>query len=213
MLDLLARLGMTAGAALSGGLSNTRAARTQRTSSTSNQGFRNGTRRALRPEQEALMGPLFGRATALMERPGEGLEPVRVARRDGINATYGGVVPALRDRMLSSGVTASGKYGRAVREAEMARLGQLNGLDGEIAQLVLSRQDAGTSLAQTLLGMGFGTDNSGDQWGSQEGTGVAPGSAVAGGLGQGLQTLMALTTMDRMLQGGGGGWPSGWPGL
>lgn len=138
----------------------------------------------------------------MMTNPGAGLAPIRSGLREQVNARYAGADEGIREKLLAGG-SKTGKYGRAVRQAEYSRLGELGGVDGQIARLVLEQQDRGTSLAERLLGMNFGQEASGSTSSSStmSGTSVAPGSAAAGGLAGGLTMLTTLMALQQQLMG------------
>lgn len=180
--------------AATGALGNTRGARTSTSSSTSSGSFSNtgGFRRYLAPEQSDVLGQLKQRATGMIANPGAGLEPFRAAAVNSVNRSAGALEPSLRARYLGSGANRSGKYGRAQRLAETARLGAIADVDNQYGQMALQRQDEGSQLLERLLGMNFGSDtaSSGSQSGTSSGSQTGAGSAAAGGLDMGLATLL-----------------------
>lgn len=117
------------------------------------------------------------------------LAPLRTAGRNQINAAYSGVPQRLADKMLAFG-GRSGKFGRAMREAEMGRLSSLSGFEGDLAGMGLQAQMGGASLAEQLLGMDFGSTMTGkttmSPWNTVlSGLGLAAGIAGGGGGGGG----------------------------
>lgn len=193
---------MIGGSTLSGILGNRQSARTQTTNQTTSNASTTRRRRILRPEQEPLLGTLASRATELLTNPGAGLGPIRLARRNQVNADFAGIEDTLADRMLAHGGRASGKFGRAVREANVARLGALSGVDADLARTVLEQQERGSNLMERLLAMAFDDEVGTSGTSSMSGTNVLPGSMAAGGVNAGLETLTALMAINRLLQGG-----------
>jgi hypothetical protein len=104
------------------------------------------------------------------------LAPLRTAGRNQINAAYSGVPQRLADKLMSFGGARSGKFGRAMREAEMGRLSSLSGLEGDLAGMGLQAQMGGASLAEQLLRMDFGSTSTGE-------TSTSPWNTILGGLG------------------------------
>lgn len=198
-MAILAGLG-----ALTGYKANTPAARTGTQSSTTGQSGKSSTRRALTPEQQMLMPKLSGYGTSLIDNPGAGLEPIRAGLKAGVNTRYAGAPQAIADKMLAFGGTGkSGKFGRAVRGSEMSRLGEQGGVDNSIAGMMLNRQDQGSQILQSLLGINFGQDTETSGTSTMNGTSMAPGDATAGALTGGTNAMLAqLSALMSLMQGG-----------
>lgn len=199
---------LTGLSALTGGLANTEAARTSRSSSsgTNSTAGSSTRRRILTPGQESLNSTLTGTALDRIENPAAAVAPLRVATRENINANFAGVPDALRAKYGTTG-GASGKLGRAARESEIARAGALSGADSDFNRLILQLQDSGIGLGERLLSQNFGEEatNTGSTAYSQHGQQVAPGSAAAGALTGGLQMFSNLLALQAVLKGGGFG--------
>lgn len=196
---------MVGAGAASSALSGTEAARTYRNSGTENTSGTGRTRRLLRKQQEDMLDPLATRATQLMTNPAATLEPIRQARRGAVNESFSGVEDGLAEKLLAFGGGKSGKFGTALRQAEMARLGGLAGVDADMTQLILDQQREGSSLAERLLGMTFESETSDSRTGSSASSGVAPGSSLASGIAggaSGISSLMTLLQLDKLLKGG-----------
>jgi len=203
------QLGLTAGNAVGGALSGRRGARTSSYNRSSSQSSSTSgvttRRRTLRPEQEEALGLLSSRIRQMLTTPEAGLKPLRLAQRTGVNRTFAAAPTALAARFLRSG-QPSGKFGRAARETELARLGSLANVDTAFAGLSLEREDSALNLAERLLSQDFestiGTSSTGTVSGTASGTGVAPGSALGGAVSGGLEALSTLMMINRILQGG-----------
>ena len=196
--------GVAAGAnALTAWLNNRKKARTREFDNYSTNYSTTTRTRTLRPEQEAGMSLLDRRMHVLLNDPEAGLAPLRAGRRNQVNQRYAGMPQMLADRMLSHG-QKSGKFGRATREMEMARFGEMADVDNWFAQLILEQKDKGVGIAERLLGQDFGgtvsTRGSSRSWG----TGVAPGSATGSAVSGGTEALTTLMMIDKMMQGPGG---------
>jgi hypothetical protein len=167
----------------------------------------------LLPQQQAVLDPLTNYALQLLQNPGASLAPLYDLTRSRINEQYAQAPQALAQRFLAHGGAQSGKFGRAARETELARMSQLGALDQDFASKVLEMQGRGASLAQNLLSMAFGEQggtsmstlgtSSSTQSGSSQGTagGNIPYGLLSGGLA-GLGDMMALSVLQKMLQGG-----------
>lgn len=224
---LMALLGI--GGAVAGGLNNSKAARTseydqdqQGSGSTQSSAANSNTiRRDLTDEQRTALQQLFGFGSGLVQNPMSGLEAIKSAALNQTNSNYGGVMDALKAKLLASGQAASGKFARGARATELARIGDISGLEGQFAQMGNQRQLAGAGILQNILGMNFGetstgqasnvgaTSNQGRNWG----TGVAPGSAAGGALSGGLGALSSALGLQSILAAGrrpgGGGFNQG----
>jgi hypothetical protein len=206
---LLTQLVGAAGSAAAGALGNTQAARTSTSNSASGGSFSNagGVRRFLAPEQQDILSQLKSRATGQMANPGEGLAPFRASAVNAVNNAAGGVEPSLRAKFLGSGANRSGKFGRAQRLTETARLGKIADVDNQVGQMALQRGDEGSALLQRLLEMNFGSDTSasGSQDGFSNGTQVGAGNALGAGIGGGTAAFIEAQNQNllRRLLGGG----------
>lgn len=189
---------MTGLSAISGGLQNTKAARTG-TSSTAGTNS-SSTRRVLTPGQTSLNDSLTSTALQRITNPAAVAEPLRAATREKVNTNFAGVPDLLRQKYGATGY-GSGKMGTAQRQSEIARLGQLSGVDSDFNNLILQLQESGISLGDRLLSQNFGTES--DNSYSQSGTVVNPGSVAAGAFTNGTQTLSALLALSQILSAGG----------
>lgn len=194
-------------AALTGGLANTEAARTGRTGASGSNSSSSGSRRrrVLTPGQTLLSGVLQNTAIDRITNPGAIAEPLRVAARENVNQNFAAVPDAVRAKYGTTG-QASGKLGRAGREAEVARAGALSGVDADFNRLILGLQDSGIGLGERLLSQNFEDEVTGYGTNAfnQQGFNTAPGSAAAGALTGGLQMFATLAALSRFLEGGGG---------
>jgi len=152
----------------------------------------------LRPEQEGVFKALLDRANGLMTNPGEGLEPLRLAARSGVNANYSGAEDVIADKLLTHG-GRSGKFGKAVMGAELSRLRDLGAVDTDFSRLMLEQQDRGSSLAERLLAIAFENEGGTSSSGSQSGTSVLPGSVAGGALAGATGVLAQMEQMALML--------------
>ncbi len=203
--------------AFAGWLKNRKGARTgefDRSSTTSGTTTRT---RTLRPEQEAGMSLLDKRMHALLNDPEAGMGQMFSGARASVNRRYSGAPQMLADRMLRHG-QGSGKFGRATRQMEMSRLGDLSALEPIFAQMILEQKDKGVGIAERLLSQDFGGSVSTTSAGRQWGTDTRPGSAAAGAVSGGAEALTMLMMLDKMMQGQGGSssggsyTPDQWPG-
>ena len=177
--------------ALTGLFSNSKANRTSTLNGTQT-GTTSGTStntQNLTPSQTALQGPLFSQIENLMTPAGAQatVAPFTAAARDSTNSTYGGLADTLRQQFMTTGNGQSGKFGNALVQGNLQRLGALQGVDTagqeEAAALPLQADATATSLlehpfSQTNSNVGSSSNTTNE-------TSVGPGSPLAG-LMQGL---------------------------
>ena len=141
-----------------------------------------------------------------MTQPGAGLEPIRTAMRGGVNARYSAMPDTLATKMLAHGGARSGKFGTAMRQGEMARLGELGDVDSEIARMMLEQQECGAGLGERVLGLNLGQTTETTGTSSDASKTIFPGSGAAGGIVGGLQgmnqALIQYMMLSQMLGGG-----------
>jgi hypothetical protein len=145
------------------------------------------------------------RISRLMTEPAAGLAPIRTAMRGNVNARYSALPDTLATKMLAHGGARSGKFGTAMRQSEMARLGELGDVESTIAQMILDQQQEGASLAERLLSQNFGQTTETTGRTDETSRTILPGSAAAGGIVGGLQgmntALIQYMMLNRLLGG------------
>jgi hypothetical protein len=149
------------------------------------------TNRNLTPFQTQLQGPVYAQLMQQLQDPSKTVEPFRVAARNRVNANYTGLGDQLRQQFLTTGGGASGKYGRATLQYDLARRGALSDVDQQAQQSAAGNQFSWAQIANQLLGMNFGstTTGSGTSSGTRTGT-ESQGSPLTAGLGGFLGTLL-----------------------
>lgn len=132
------------------------------------------------------------------------IEPIRMAQREAVNQNFAGADTTLRERYARGAGGASGKFGTAARQVDLARRSALTGVDTDALMKILDIQQGGAGIAQYLLGQTFGTTTSGteNRQYSSSGTSNQPGNMLGGGLSGGLGTLSSLIGLNKIL----GGW-------
>ena len=162
-------LNMLASGILGGGSSSTNAS--QQFNTTQNQNFTGSTNRTLTPFQTALQAPLFGLVNSAMMNPSSFLAPFRQQARDATSNTYSGLADTLRQQFLgTTGGGQSGKFGTALAQGNLQRIGALQGVDTSFAQEASQLPFTAETLGQQLLGMNFGQTSSGTSTGTASGT-------------------------------------------
>lgn len=192
---------LTGLSALTGGLANTKAARTGQYGSSSSGSSSGGTKRVVTPEQQSVFSPLVQNILQRLENPQAALQPAHTAARESVNANFAGMDDVIRQK-YGTGAGASGKYGKAARVGEQTRLGALSGVDSQFAAARTGVQDAASQQGLSLLGMNFGTEYSQGQNNSQSGFNTAPGSAAAGALTGGASGFFNQLALLQALMGG-----------
>lgn len=197
-------LGLSGLSALSGIFGNR--PKTYRTSEsgTSSSGFDSTSSRLLTPQQQAAMELLGGLMEQYVGNPQAYIEPIRMAQREAVNQNFAGADTTLRERYARGAGGASGKFGTAARQVDLARRSALTGVDTDALMKILDIQQGGAGIAQYLLGQTFGTTTSGteNRQYSSSGTSNQPGNMLGGGLSGGLGTLSSLIGLNKIL----GGW-------
>lgn len=185
---------------LSGLLNNRPKTTTTKTETSSKSANTASTRRYMTPFQQALMDAMGEHAQNLLQYPGAGLEPLRLAGRNQVNAQYAGVPGKLASDTLAHG-GRSGAYNSGMRSMERSRLGAIAGVDAETRRLMLDRQDAGASLAMQIASMNMGDDaeSSASQSGTSTSTGTTPGNQLGGAVGAGSETLATLLMLRSLM--------------
>jgi hypothetical protein len=185
--------GLTAAGALGGALSNRKSARTS-TQEWSQSGTESGSStatRVLTPEQQAAMRMVSQQNMQSAANPFAAVDPMRMYARSHVNANYAGAEDAIAARYGTSGAK-SGKAGTAGRMVEMARIGQLSGVDRDAAEMALGERNRALQELMQLLGMAFETQQnfSGTRSASGTGTSVGPGDPWGGMLAGGAGALL-----------------------
>ncbi len=204
---------LTGLSALTGALSNSPANRTTTSTGTStqNQSGTSNYNRTLTPYQSALQSPLFGYISNLMTNPQAAVAPFQQAGRDQVSSNYNGLADSLRQQFLSTGGGKSGKYGMALAQGNLQRLGQLSNVDNSFAQTAAQLPLTASNLATNLLGMNFGGTSSTSSTGSgaNNQTVIGPGSPLAGAFqgatsALGSQQNLANAIIAAIMASGGG---------
>jgi hypothetical protein len=129
--------------------------------------------KTLTPYQSAIQAPLFNYVQNLMTPQGAqaAVAPYTAAAMDSTNSAYSGLANTLRSQFLSTGNGQSGKYGSALVQGNLQRLGALQGVQttGEEEAAALPMQ--ASTLAASLLGQNFGSTSTAASTGTSATTG------------------------------------------
>jgi hypothetical protein len=103
----------------------------------------------------------------------------------------------LRKQFMSSNGGASGKFGTAFVQGDIARRGDLSNTDTQFAQTAASLPLQASTLAEQLLGMNFGqttnsNQNASSDYSSQQSTRQTAGNPASTGIGTFLGLLGGL---------------------
>lgn len=131
------------------------------------------TSKTLTPYQQQLQSPLFSYITNLMTQGGAqaAVAPYTAASRDATNSTYGGFADTLRQQFLSTGNGQSGKFGTALVQGNLQRLGALQGVDTTGQEEAAALPLTASGLASNLLGQNFGQTSTAASTGTSATTG------------------------------------------
>jgi hypothetical protein len=141
------------------------------------------TQRTLTPFQNSIQAPLFNYVTNAMTPAGAEatIAPYTAAARDSTSQNYSGLADMLRQQFLGTGGGNSGKFGSALVQGNLARLGALQGVDTagqeQAAQLPLEA----SSIASGLLGMNFGQTTTGASSSTSATTGTSSTKSSSSG--------------------------------
>lgn len=148
------------------------------------------------PEQEAMQRTLLPRIQSRLENPSLDLAPLRTATTSNINRTYDSLTGRMERALTQRGFGRGGKMALNTRAIELARAGELSDLEAKLAMYEQDYRDRGI---QEAMQFAYGAPA------GSTATSTMPGRALASGVGGGIETMMYLLALSKMLQGGGGG--------
>jgi len=137
----------------------------------------------LTPFQSALQSPLYQYATALYNNPEAVVQPYEQAGADQINNSYNGLSQALAQQFLSTSGGSSGKFGMALAQGNLQRLGQLGANATSFGQTAATLPLQFSNLATNLLSLPFSTTTSGSSSSSGSQAGQTNSSTSGFGFG------------------------------
>lgn len=165
------------GASLGGGVSDssTNSATNFNTNTNTANNSNASTSKTLTPYQQQLQSPLFSYITNLMTNGGAqaAVAPFTAASRDATNSTYGGMADMLRQQFMSTGNGQSGKFGTALVQGNLQRLGALQGVDTTGQEEAAALPLTASGLASNLLGQNFGQTSTAASTGTSATTGTS----------------------------------------
>lgn len=145
--------------------------------------------KTLTPYQQALQSPLFSAITNAMTQSGAEatIAPYTAASMDATNSSYAGLANTLRQQFLSTGNGQSGKYGSALVQGNLQRLGALQGVQTTGQEEAAALPLTAANLATQLLGQNFGQTSTAASTGTSAttGTSTTKGSSTGFSLGFG----------------------------
>ena len=146
------------------------------------------TSRTLTPYQTALQSPLFNYITRAMTQPGAEatIAPFTAAAMDATNSTYAGLADTLRQQFMGTGGGNSGKFGTALAQGNLQRLGALQNVQQTGQEEAAALPLTAASLASQLLGMNFGETSTASSTGSSSTSGTSSGKSSSSGFSLGL---------------------------
>ncbi len=172
-----------AGTSLAGGiLEGTKGARTSTSTTTP----------TLAPEYKTLADLLRSRAEERL-RQSTDLSGYTTNGISDINQAYGGAQMASNANLTARGLASSPVAGAVGANYDLARAGNISQFLNTIPQLQRQFQNEDFNAANQVIGLGRGTES----------TGVAPGSALGGGLSSAGDLLGYLSGLGIFGQGGG----------
>jgi hypothetical protein len=170
-------------------------------------------RRYLSEGQQSVMGDTQAMIQRLMQNPQEFVAPARTSTINSVNNNFANAGQMIRGKFMQGGGNRSGKAGRANREVEMNRLGQINDTNLGFDQKALDLQQLAAQLGLNFANINLGSDgtatsqvNSTGSTNSNSKTTVEQSPNILSSI----QTLASLLTLGPwgMLLGGGKGTPN-----
>lgn len=172
--------------------------------STQNQSGTSTTSRNLLPSQQNLLGPYAQMITNLMTPQGaQAYEaPFTQAAMDSTNSQYAGLADTLRQQFMTTNNGQSGKYGTALVQGNLQRLGALQNVQTQGQEQAAALPLNAANLAQQLLGTNFGQTTTGSSTGATTSSGTSNstqtsqqgnmGLGALGGVASGLMTALMM---------------------
>ena len=159
-----------------GGFQNTSGSSSTNTSQNSNLSSNTSgtTSKVLTPYQTALQAPLFNQISQLMTNPTSYLAPFQTQAMDQTSSSYAGLADSLKQQFLgTTGGGSSGKFGTALAQGNLQRIGALQNVGTQFAQEASELPLTAASLASNLLGQNFGQTTTGASSATSASTGTS----------------------------------------
>ena len=174
---------MTGVSALAGGLTNRSKTSTSSTTPT------------YTGDQQGIQHQVSDLLSSRIQNPTDYIDKLHNGAIGGVNQNYAGVQTRMNRNLTGRGFGKSGKLALNNQALEIARAGELGGLESKFAGLQMNYD-------QSLMDMGsrFGFANPG-----QTGTSTQPGNVAGAAIGGGAETATTLYMLNSLLGGGGGG--------
>jgi hypothetical protein len=165
-------------------------------------------RRFMTDGQQAVMGDTGSYIRNMLTNPAAATAPARTASINSVNNNFVGAGKKIRGKFMQGGGNASGKGGRANREAEMGRLGAINDTNLSFDQKGLDLQQLAAQLGLNFSNINMGQDASTSA--TSNGTSSSTGRSVTTqqstpSILSSIQTLASLLTMGEWGKSGGKG--------
>lgn len=185
-------IGLAGAGILSGILGNRPRRTTTNYNNTTDSNSSATVRRYMPTEVSDQLPRLNGYFSNVFDDPQAGMGAFKQAAVNDVNKRYAQVPGMLRQK-LRTGYGQSGKFGTAMRQAELGRLNDLTGVDLDYQKQVMDRRQQAVQQIMQLLGIDFGRDATETSRSTQTGqqTSIGPGNMVAGGIGGGVSGLLA----------------------
>lgn len=103
-----------------------------------------------------------------LANPAAGTDPLRISAINATNRRFQGIPQKLATNLAQRGYGKSGPLGGGIKGLELARQGEIGGIESSFAQMLLGREDKNYDLASMLMSLNRGTDQVGS--GSQKTT-------------------------------------------
>lgn len=142
-------------------------------------------------DQQSMQHNLSDWISSRMNNPGAVFDPMKAAAMDSVNKNYQSLGARLQSQFSGRGFGRSGTLLTNRIGQEVARAGDLGGLESKFSGMQLDYENQLADMAQRFGFASPGTST------------TQPGNMAGGGFGAGAQTLTSLWTLNKLLSGGG----------
>jgi hypothetical protein len=147
-------------------------------------------------QQTSLQNTLGASIQDKLNNPAN-LDPLKTNAIEGVNRSYAGLQDRLQSSLAARGFGSSGKVVTGAKNLEIARAGDIGGLESKFAGLQLDQENHMFDLASRFAFANPGSTTNGTQ--------TTPGNMLGAGIGSGVESISSLFFLNKLLKGGGGG--------
>lgn len=141
------------------------------------------------PAQTAVQGRVASTIEERLANPRANLDPLKAAAIGGVNRTYAGLQDRLASTFAGRGFGRSGKLVTNAKQLEIARAGDIGGIESKFAGMQLDYEN---QVVDQAMRFGFAAPGATQQ---------IPGNMIGGAISSGAETFTTLYALDRLLKG------------